>query len=125
VELSSAFRILGDSGTYLDRSTASIRRPLAEMIAASHRRVNELAKLIDDLGGIPIARGLQIEEQNLAYLSLKFLLPRLVGAKELAIERWKRARDLLGGRAPKAAVVLDRQLEAHRLHLTILKKVRR
>lgn len=120
VEVNSVFQFLGDSGTYLDRSTAPIRRPLAEMIAASHRRVDELVQCIDALGGTPIARGLQIEEQNLAYLSLKFLLPRLVGAKELAIARWESVYQLLRDRAPAAASLIEKQLAEHRSHLSIL-----
>jgi hypothetical protein len=125
VELSSVFQFLRDGGMYLDRTTAAIHRPLAEMIAASHRRVNELAKMIDELGGTPIERGMQIEEQNLSYLSLRYLLPRLVGAKELAVARWEAALNRLGDRFPPATQLLEAQLAEHRAHLAILSKAAR
>jgi hypothetical protein len=122
VELNSVFQFLGDSDPYFSRSNAAIHRPLAEMIAASHRRAKELGNLIDDLGGTPIPRGLQSEEQNVAYLSVEFLLPRLIGAKELAIRRWESAQDLLGNRSPRAARLLDVHLAEHRSHLWRLQK---
>jgi hypothetical protein len=122
LEINSVFQFLGDSAPYLNHNNASFRRPLAEMIAASHRRAGELSDMIDDLGGTPIPRGLQTEDQYLAYLSLKFLLPRLIGAKELAIARWERARSLLGTQSPRAAALVDKHLAEHRADLAILQR---
>jgi hypothetical protein len=92
------------------------------MVVASHRRTRELSNTIDDLGGTPIPRGLQLEDQYLAYLSLKFLLPRLINAKELAIARWEAARNLVGTRSPEAAELLDRHLAEYRADIAILRK---
>jgi bacterioferritin (cytochrome b1) len=122
LESSSVFQFLGDSALYVNRSTAAFRRPLAEMIAASHRRASELSNLIENLGGTPIPRGLQAEDQYLAYLSLKFLLPRMIGAKKLAIVRWETARNLLADRSPQAAALLDKHLAEHRAHLSLLQR---
>jgi hypothetical protein len=123
VELNSVFQLLGDSDIYMDRSNAAFRRPLAQMLAASPRRASELSKLIDDLGGIPIPRGLQAAEQNVAYLSLKFLLPRLVAAKELAIARWETAIKTFGDRSREATLLLSKHLTEHRFHLSLLQKI--
>jgi len=89
-ELNSIFRFMGEGSPYLGRATAEVRRPLAEMVAADHRRAQELADLIDSLGVPPTpVVGIRSEEQYLAYLSLKFLLPRLVHEKKLQIERYE------------------------------------
>lgn len=122
LELNSVFQFLGESAPYLNHGNAALRRPLAQMVVASHRRTRELSNTIDDLGGTPIPRGLQLEDQYLAYLSLKFLLPRLINAKELAIARWEAARNLVGTRSPEAAELLDRHLAEYRADIAILRK---
>src|SRR3954470_9318863 len=87
-ELNSIFRHMGENSPYLERATAEVRRPLADMLAAGDRRVAEIAELIDSMGSVPIPMAaVQPEEQYLAYLSLKFLLPKLVEAKKLTIQR--------------------------------------
>jgi bacterioferritin (cytochrome b1) len=121
-ELNSVFRFMGEGSPYLSRATADVRRPLAEMVTSSQRRAQELYDLIEQLGGSPIPRGLQPEEQYLAFLSLKFLLPKLVDAKKLAIERYENAKRALGNRSPEATAVLDRHLAEHREQLAILEK---
>jgi hypothetical protein len=121
VELASAFQFLGDGGIYFDHASATLRRPIAEMIASSHRRVDQLLELIDSLGGAAIARGLQMEEQNLAYLSVQFLLPGLIGAKEVAVGRWEAAIEGIGTAVPKVKAVLEGQLAEHRKQLEILR----
>src|SRR3954465_6082379 len=82
-ELNSVFRFMGEGSPYLSRATAEVRRPLAEMVTSSDRRAGEIYSLIESLGGTPIPRGLRPEEQYLAFLSLKFLLPKLVTEKQL------------------------------------------
>ena len=90
-EINSVFRFMGEGSPYLSRATAEVRKPLAEMVKSSKRRAGELFNLIEALGGSPIPRGIQPEEQYLAFLSLKFLLPKLVGARELSIQRFENA----------------------------------
>src|SRR3954471_23043538 len=82
-ELNSIFRFMGEGSPYLSRATAEVRRPLAEMVEASNRRAGELYALIESLGGTPVPRGLRPEEQYLAFLSLEFLLPKLLEAQKL------------------------------------------
>src|SRR5437660_1635513 len=79
-EQNSLFRFLGEGTPYLNRASADIRKPLQEMVQSTYRRSAELSGLVDSLGGVPAPRTIATEEQYLAYLSLKFLLPRLVEA---------------------------------------------
>ena len=70
------------------------------MVLTIEPRVLRLAELIERLGGTPDSspRGIDREEQYLAFLSLKFLLPKLVNAKKLIIEHYENAvRALKGG----------------------------
>src|SRR5262245_51381783 len=86
-ELNSVFRFMGEGSPYLSRATAEVRAPLAAMVEAGNRRAGELYSLVELLGGSPVPRGVRPEEQYLAFLSLKFLLPKLVNEKKLCIRR--------------------------------------
>ena len=91
-EMNSAFRFMGEGSPYLSRATIEIRRPLQEMMLAERRRAGELADLIESLGTVPTPHvGIRRDEQFLAYLSLKFLLPKLVEEKKLEIQRYDNA----------------------------------
>jgi bacterioferritin (cytochrome b1) len=90
-ELNSVFRFMGEGSPYLSRANSEIRRPLTDMVQAGQRRAMELADAIDRLGGIPVPGSIQPEEQYLAFLTLKFLLPKLADAKKLIIRRYENA----------------------------------
>src|SRR5882724_4318702 len=85
-EQTSIFRFMGEGSPYLSRASAEVRKPLNDMMLASQRRMMDLADLIDRLGGVAAPRSIQLEEQYLAFLTLKFLLPKLADAKKLTIE---------------------------------------
>ena len=106
-EQNSIFRFMGEGSPYLSRAGAEVRRPLHEMVLAGQRRSMELADLIDRLGGVPSPRGIQREEQYLAFLTLKFLLPKLADAKRLTIERYDNARRALKSAGPDVTELLD------------------
>lgn len=111
-ELNSVFRFMGEGSPYLSRATAEVRAPLAAMVESSNRRAGELFNLIESLGGSPIPRGLRPEEQYLAFLSLKFLLPKLVTDKKLCIRRYENA--LNGIRhVPNGTGVVTETLNGH------------
>ena len=108
-ELNSMFRFMGEGSPYLSRASAEVRRPLQEMVLAERRRAAEIANLIDLLGSVPTpAVGIRRDEQYLAFLSLKFLLPKLVTEKKLHIERYENALRRMRGlpNAPAEAVAL-------------------
>src|SRR5881394_2775811 len=96
-EQSSIFRFMGEGYPYLNRATVDVRRPLQEMVNTIDRRAGPLADQIERLGGVPsfAPRGVDREEQYLAFLSLKFLLPKLVEAKNLLIERYENALNIV------------------------------
>jgi hypothetical protein len=88
-ELGSVFRFMGEGSPYLSRASADVRRPLQEMVEANQRYVMALAEMIQRLGGEPMTRMVRPEEQYLAFLSLKFLLPKLVDEKVLILQRYE------------------------------------
>src|SRR5688572_32765734 len=101
-ELNSVFRFIDEGSPYLSRATVEVKRPLEAMVATNHRHAAELSDLIESLGGYPVPRSLRPEEQYLAFLSLKFLLPKLANEKQFTIERYENALGALGDRAPAA-----------------------
>src|SRR4051812_11854332 len=89
-EVNSIFRFMGEGYPYLNRASAEVRTPLQQMVETIDRRAGALVGMIERLGGTPrIARGIDREEQYLAFLSLKFLIPKLVDSKKLLIQRYE------------------------------------
>jgi hypothetical protein len=121
-EQNSVFRFMGEGSPYLNRASAEVRRPLGEMVETSHRNAGELYALVESLGGTPAPRLLQPEEQYLAFLSLKFLLPKLVDAKKLAIRRYENALRALPQASNEVKSVLNAHLAEHREQLKVLEK---
>ena len=123
-EAQSIFRFMGEGSPYLSRATADVRRPLQEMVETNVRHVRELIDLIVALGGAPqMMGGVSREEQFLAFLSLKFLLPKLVNEKELVIRRYENAlRSLAPGAPPEVRSLLESHLAEHREQLKILER---
>ena len=122
-ELNSVFRFMGEGSPYLSRATADVRRPLAEMVATSDRHAAELSDLIESLGGYPLPRSLRPEEQYLAFLSLKFLLPKLADEKRLMIRRYENALRAIGTGAPREILdVLHNHIANHEAHMHLLDK---
>ena len=121
-ELNSVFRFMGEGSPYLSRATADVRRPLQEMVDTNARHVMELGTLIDALGGQPVPRSLRPEEQYLAFLSLKFLLPKLVDAKKLTIRRYENAQRAIPQAPPEVRGLLAAHLAEHRAQLEQLER---
>jgi hypothetical protein len=121
-EQNSIFRFMGEGSPYLSRAAAEVRRPLQDMVSASHRHAEMLGNAIDALGGVPLPRGIRPEEQYLAFLSLKFLLPKLVGAKNLAIERYENALRAIPNAPAEVRSLLNELLPDHRAQLTVLQR---
>jgi hypothetical protein len=122
-EAHSVFRFMGEGSPYLSRATAEVRRPLQQMVETNQRHVSELAGLIDRLGGVPMLMpGVSPEEQFLAFLSLKFLLPKLVDEKKLTIRRYDNTIASLRDAPPEVLAVLAAHNAEHREQLKILEK---
>jgi bacterioferritin (cytochrome b1) len=122
-ELNSVFRFMGEGSPYLGRASAEVRRPLQEMVETNERHVNALAEMINQLGGNPVPRSIAREEQYLAFLSLKFLLPKLVEAKMLLMRRYETAQRTIEKVAPREVMdLLRRQFAEHQEQLAALEK---
>ena len=118
-ELNSVFAFFGEGMPYVDRSHAALNRPLVEMVKNSRRRAERLVELIQSVGGSPIPRGLQPREQQIAYLSISFLLPKLVEAKERDITRYRKVRSVMKG---EAVAALDEMIAEQVGELAALRK---
>src|SRR5437762_7229053 len=99
-EQNSIFRFMGEGSPYLNRASAETRRPLQQMVKTSYRHCGQLYQMIEHLGGVPRPCGIEPEEQYLAFLSLKFLLPKLVDAKQLTIQRYQNTLKSIGAGFP-------------------------
>jgi hypothetical protein len=119
-EINSVFRFMGAGSPYLGRASGEVRRPLAEMVIAGERRAAELADMIDALGGNAVPSSVAPEEQYLAYLSLKFLLPKLVSAKQLAVQRYANALKALNTAPPEVKQLLQSHLRELQAELQTL-----
>lgn len=117
----SIIRFMGEGSPYLTRATADVRQPLHQMLQNNLRRCEDLYRMVEKLGGTPRPRNVEPEEQYLAYLSLKFLLPKLVDAKELIIRRYENALRALGKVQPDAIALLQRHLADHQAELRTLR----
>jgi hypothetical protein len=125
-EMNSIFRFMGEGSPYLSRATVEVRRPLQEMVLAERRRAGELADLIESLGTVPTpVVGIRRDEQFLAYLSLKFMLPKLVEEKALELQRYEnatRAVKPLPSVPPEVTALLDRHVIQLRVELSALEQ---
>ena len=112
--MNSVFRFMGEGSPYLSRATAEVRRPLQEMVVANQRRAGELASLLESLGApTTVQLSPQPNEQYLAYLSLKFLLPKLVDEKKICLARYANAFAAVKG-FPQVPADVPALLAAHK-----------
>lgn len=125
-EQESLFRFMTEGSPYLGRAGAEMKRTLAYVAEADHRRAGEIWRLIERLGGEPRARRPQPAEALLAYLSIAFLLPKLIEAKELLLERYRNAAAAMKkDHPPEAAAELVRtHLSEHATELEMLRQTR-
>ena len=122
-ELNSVFRFMGEGSPHLTRATAEVRRPLADMVVAEQRRAANLAAAIETLGGVPAPMAsIQPEEQFLAYLSLKFILPKLVDEKRLQIHRYENAVTIVPPSAHDVIALINAHLKELREEMAVLEK---
>lgn len=120
-EMNSVFRFMGEGSPYLSRATAEVRRPLHEMVETIEPRVVALAEMIESLGGVPPLHSVTPEEQYLAFLSLRFLLPKLVDVKALMIQRYENALKALSSADEACVEVVQSHLAEHREQLQTLR----
>jgi hypothetical protein len=122
-EYNSMFRFLGEGSPYVSRAIADVRPRLRAMIDAAHRNADRIARTIESLGGIAEPRRTPGEEQFIGYLSLKFLLPKLVDAKEVLVRRYANAIKLGGQLSPDVRAMLQEHLDEHQGDLATLQSL--
>ncbi|MDB5318977.1 MAG: hypothetical protein JWN40_608 [Phycisphaerales bacterium] len=119
-EEGSVFRFMQQGSPYLTRATVETRRRVEELAETSVRNAAELARLIERLGGSVRLAAVHPDNQYLAFLSLKFLLPKLAEAKRRMIERYGNALRALKGAPAEVVDTLQAQLARHREELAVL-----
>jgi hypothetical protein len=111
-EENSIFLVVTKGSPYLSRADAELRQQIDMMAQAKQRHAHEVHDLIEELGGEVRPRRVAPDEQYLAYLSLKFLLPKLVEEKKLCIRRYENTIKSIGSSGP------DHVQDVLRRHLT-------
>jgi hypothetical protein len=121
-EQTSIFRFMNEGTPYLTRATVETRRTVNDIARTNLRHCGQLAQLIQDNGGVVRPAWPQGEDQYLAYLSLKFLLPKLAHDKGESIERYENALKSLAGAPQGVRAVLEAHLATHRRDLGVLQR---
>ena len=116
-EQSSLFRFMNEGTPYLTRATVETRALVNEIARTNLRHCSQLTRVIEDQGGITRMPRPRAEEQYLAYLSLKFLLPRLAQDKRESIERYENALKSLIAAPQNIRALLEAHLNIHRNQL--------
>ena len=121
-EQESLFRFMTDGSPYLGRASVQVRKTIAYIADADHRRAGELWRAIESLGGSPRRAALRPAEQFLSFLSLKFLLPKLLEAKAVLSERYRNARSAPAVQQCHSLEVIKRHLSEHAGELAMLQQ---
>jgi hypothetical protein len=113
-EQASVFRLMGDAAPPVAPVPPRVQEVLRGLYEANVRHVHELAAEIRRLGESPRARRpaeLTSDESYLRFLSLQFLVPKLVREKQLMVERYENALRALPKELPAGIPdMLRRQL---------------
>jgi bacterioferritin (cytochrome b1) len=121
-EIQSIFHFVGKNSPLLENAGAEVRQSLDEMVHHLDQHAEEVAQLIRHLGGKPSSPPApKAEDQYLSYLSLRFLLPKLVDAKELMIQRYRNALQVVEANA-EVLEVLKRHIAEMEVDLKVLRK---
>lgn len=120
-EAGSLLQAVESFGLYLPPSAAGFHKILAGMAQDIHLHAANLANLLEHLN-IPItATAINPDAGSLAYLSLKFFLPKLIAEKNRFIAMYQVSLGQLSAGAPPAVTaLLNAHLERHTQHLAML-----
>ena len=122
-EETSIFRLMGDDSPYLQEANPEVRKALQEEMEASHRHAAELADCVRRLGAeAAVSPSARPSEPMLEFISLRFLLPKLVEEKERLIRYYLNALQALPDDAPEIETSLRRHLGNHEAHLCVFRR---
>lgn len=119
-EQGSIFAFMDAGSAYLSRATVEVRQKVETIAAANRRRVGELCRVVDQLGGNVRVTPLSPESQYMAYLSMKFLVPKLIEAKRQSIERYQNAKRALPDAPDDLKDLIERHLSESEAELAAL-----
>jgi len=115
-ELNSPARYLEVAMPYVEPELVNLREPLKQMLETRRWRCRELIAEIQKFDGEPAVYRFRKEEQYLAFLSLKYLLPKLIEWKNCAILLHERAL-MQTDEGSDLHDLIARHLEQHRWEL--------
>ena len=122
-EQQSVFRLMGEQSPYLRQAPPDVQQSLDEIAEVNARHCAQLTDAIEGLGGSAPPRGPGRGDQYLAFLSLKFLLPKLADELELTIRRYDNTLRAIGKVAsPQVLQMLDQQQAEQRAQLAVLRQ---
>jgi hypothetical protein len=119
-EQTSIFRFMNEGTPYLTRATVDVKRMVNGVAQTNLLHCARLTRAIEDLGGVTRPPSPTREDQYLAYLSLKFLLPRLAQDKRESIERYENALKSLAGAPENIRNLLESHVATHRHQFQLL-----
>ena len=120
-EVNNLFRVVADASPHVAQAEANVREPIVELRHLSQRHARELSELIVRRGGVPrVHHDVRPADQNLSFLSLKFLLPKLVAEKDLILTRYENAKARIGSEYPEVVEALGRIEGEQRHYLDVL-----
>ena len=115
-EANNIFRTVADVSPHVGTADASVREPIDELRKLAGRHARELSDLIVQQGGLPkVDREDRPGDVNLPFLTLPFLLPKLVAEKDLILTRYENARAHLGAEYPDIVTAITR-IEGEQRH---------
>jgi hypothetical protein len=117
-ERRAVFHYLGESGAYIRGPWASLRKALERMVREARENEMELGELIEARGEVVRPVAVNMEMQNLPYLSVDYLMPKLVQAKLKSIAAYEAA--IAAAAEADVVVVLARHVGRHREDLVRL-----
>lgn len=119
-EQGNLFHFMKEADAYIRPGEVGLRRLIQGMIEADARREEELIGLITERGGCPRLALVVPERQYMAYLSMEYMLPRLIESREASVRRYEKAVKEVGEEEGVAGVIskqlgeLGEELEALR-----------
>ncbi|QOV90208.1 hypothetical protein [Humisphaera borealis] len=118
-ELGSLFASAVASGSHAGLRGAGLRRTMQYVAEADARRAGDVAALIESLGLEP-APSRQQQEPVESYLSIDYILPRLIADKQCTLQAYRDAVAQLSEVSESIAALLRRHLTEHAGELEIL-----
>ncbi len=117
-EHGSPFASVVRSTPHLGQRGLDVGRAIKYIATADARRAADLWSLIDSLGleALPGRHHHQAE----AYLSIAYVLPKLIDAKQRVLQQYREAIAALGEGTPSIAAILKRHLTEHAGELEVL-----